>query len=490
MNQHALTMDHIWAGPSTRTPSCTMSDSAVSVPLVLVVDDDIDTAELVQRWLRRDGFEVEHLPTAEALLDALSRTLPDAVCLDLGLPGMSGLEALSLVRERHRTVPVIVLTGDRGVATVVEAMKSGAHDYLSKPAERTKLVATVRNAATQHQLGARVATLERDVAGPRFDDIVGGSPAMRKMFSQLGKVAPSDITVLLRGQSGTGKELVASAIHKNSARCDGPLIAVNCAAIPESLQDSELFGHEKGAFTGAGDTRRGRFEQADGGTLFLDEVAELTPSLQAKLLRVLQERSFERVGGSKKIRSDFRLVAATHRDLRAMVDAGEFREDLYFRIAVFELKLPPLSEREGDLELLIEALLDDMVPPGAERPTFDAQCLAAMRSYQWPGNVRELANVVQRAVVVAEDGMVRLGDLPDALSSGGPTADVVDAPPKLEHGSTSASPEDLPDSLASLERAAIEREMVRQNGNVSKVGRTLGIGRTTLYRKLREYGLR
>ena len=326
-------------------------------PLVLIVDDDEDFGALVRVWLEAAGFRVETYIDAEALLVALTRVLPDVICLDLGLPGMGGMEALPLVRRHHGTVPVVMLTGDDAVDTVVEAMRHGAYDFVAKPVEQTKLVATVTNAAERYRMTTRLAQLEREAAGSGLGTMVGRSSVMLELFRQLEKVAASDITVLIQGESGSGKELVARAIHDNSPRGEGPLVAVNCAAVPESLQESEFFGHEKGAFTGAVELKKGRFEQADGGTLFMDEIAELSPSLQAKLLRVLEERKFERLGGTELLGSDFRLVAATHRDLGSMVKAGEFREDLYFRIAVLEIDVPPLRERDGDLELLTNAFL-------------------------------------------------------------------------------------------------------------------------------------
>ena len=456
------------------------------MPLVLVVDDDPDAAVLVQRWLTSGGFRAEALPDAEALLDALSRTLPDVVCLDLGLPGMSGLEVLAQIRERHRTVPVIILTGDRDIATVVDAMRMGAYDYLSKPPTRTKLLTTVRNAAEKHTLSTRVEQLQRELKGPGFDQIVGRSAPMRQLFSQIAKVAASDITVLVRGDSGTGKELVAHALHDNGARASGPFVAVNCAAIPETLQDSEFFGHEKGAFTGAVAARAGRFEQADGGTLLLDEIGELSPSLQAKLLRVLQERRFERVGGTKSIESNFRLVAATHRDLRQMVADGQFREDLFFRVAVFELEIPPLRERLGDLVPLTAALIERIVPIGSRPRTVSQDAMTAIAGHTWPGNVRELFNVLQRAVVVAEGPEIRKVDLPKYIIDPGATA-----PHSGKQGNgdrTEPAANEM--TLDELERWAIEREIQRAGGNLSEVGRTLGIGRTTLYRKLKRYGIR
>ncbi len=472
--------------------------------LVLVVDDDEIASQLTARWLHREGFQCQIHASAESLLEGLSKSLPDVICLDLGLPGMSGLDALELVRQRHRTVPIIILTAESSPGTVVSAMRGGARDYLVKPLERMKVTTTVRNAVEHHRLESQVRQLRRDADQTQFSGILGRSPAIRGLFHQLDRIAASDITVLVQGESGTGKELVARAIHEHSARRGGPLVAVNCAAIPESLQDSELFGHEKGAFTGADQSRPGRFEQANGGTLFLDEVAELSSELQAKLLRVLQERKFERVGGRTTLTSDFRLVAATHRDLASMVGRGEFREDLFFRLAVLELHVPPLREREGDIAMLSDAFIRQMASEaGRDCPRLATDTVALLHRHPWPGNVRELRNSLQRALVVCEDGVIQPGDLPPRMlrdvGSGTETERPVPAPAS-KVVAIAGEPEPRADpvaqprlegaSLAEIERAAIEAALVSAGGNLSEVTRRLGIGRATLYRRLKKYGMR
>lgn len=458
-------------------------------PLVLIVDDDEDVSLLLAAWLKATGFAVELLATAEALLDALTRTLPEVICLDLGLPGLSGMDALAVVRERHRTVPVLIITGETAVTRAVEAMQNGAYDYLTKPLDRNKLVATVRNAVSSHLLKRRVEELECVPDGMGFSSIVGRSPVMKRMFHDLSKVAASNITVLIRGESGSGKELVASAIHEHGARHGRPFVAVNCAAIPETLQDSEFFGHEKGAFTGAAASKPGRFEQADGGTLFLDEVAELSLSLQAKLLRVLQERRFERVGGTRQLRSDFRLIAASHRNLRERVSKGLFREDLFYRLAVFELEVPPLRQRTGDVELLVAALLQTLSGP-AQPPRVSRTALEALVNHSWPGNVRELRNALERALVLCSDNSIEQCDLPRRLRRGATlTARPAPEVPGLERVADPAPLPATPLTLDELERWAIETQMRATGGNTREVVRILGIGRTTLYRKLKAYRL-
>ena len=346
---------------------------------------------------------------------------------------------------------------------------------------------TVQNAVDSYESAVRLRTLEREINGASFEGILGDSDAMRSVYHQIDRLAASDIRVVLHGESGTGKELAAHAIHRTSGRVDGAFVSVNCAAIPDTLQDSELFGHEKGAFTGAVQMRKGKVEQADGGTLFLDEVAELSPSLQAKILRVLQERTFERVGGNQTLRSDFRLIAASHRDLKEMVEAGEFREDLYFRIAVYVLELPALRDRNGDIEVLVASRLASLRPNGAPLKITNP-ALDALQSYGWPGNVRELFNVLDRAAVLADD-VIDLGDLaPTVLDS-------IKESPVLAHAhQPEVSSSDLPAptgmTLAELEKWAILHCMKRLGGNLGAVTQELGIGRTTLYRKLKQYGIR
>lgn len=452
-----------------------------SRPLVLVVDDSADTRDIVERWLTTAGFEVRALADAESLLEALSTCIPSVICLDLGLPGIGGMEALTIVHSRLRSVPVIILTGETAVGSVVQAIQEGAYDYITKPPNRNKLVTAVRNASEHHEMSRRVLDLEREASGKGQGGMIGASDSMKRMFRLLGKIAASDISVLIHGESGTGKELIAKAIHDDSARSSGPFVAVNCAAVPETLQDSEFFGHEKGAFTGASQSRAGRFEQAHGGTLFLDEVAELSASLQAKLLRVIQERQFERVGGNKSQQSDFRLVAASHCDLAEMAREGRFREDLYYRIAVLELDVPPLRARSGDIALLVRHALEKESASRKEELVMEPKALDALHAYDWPGNVRELLNVIKRAGVVCEDSTIVLDDLPRRVNENTATrASGVDEPPSGEGGRCM--------TLEELERWAIEKAMKDTDGDIAEVTKRLQIGRTTLYRKLKQYG--
>ncbi len=469
--------------------------------LVALVDDDVLLCDLLKRWLEGDGFEVAVFHDGESCLTALTEILPDAVCTDLSLPGIDGLQTLERIKAHHPRMPVLLMTAHSGVESAVQAMKSGAYDYLVKPVERTKFVTEVTNAVERSQMSIRLAQLEREVEGREYPGIIGQSRPMNELFRRLDRIAASDITVLINGESGTGKELVARAIHNQSSRSYQPFVALSCAAIPESLQESELFGHERGAFTGATSRRQGCFERANRGTLFLDEIGELSASLQAKLLRVLQERTFHRVGGSAEIHSDFRLVVATHRDLAAQVEDGGFREDLYFRIAVMDLEVPPLRDRTDDIPRLVAHFLAQAKTKSTDSlPEMSPDTTAVLMAYDWPGNVRELQNAMERALVECEGKTVQPRHLParvrgkgrrsaEAVPGPGESGGVGTPPAPRADSVTGRSPE-APRTLEDLERDAIVAALTRCNGNISQVVRELGIGRTTLYRKIKKYDLK
>jgi len=478
-----------------------------TTPRVLVVDDDDATARLVGRWLELTGAQCSFAINGEAALDQLRREAFDVVCLDLGLPGIDGMAVLRSMRNTHASVPVIILTADDTVSSAVEATRLGAFDYLKKPVDKNKLGTAVRNAFEHAQMTRKLARLEdHGDDAPMHFGIVGQSDTMRDVFRKIDRVAPSEVTVAIQGESGAGKELVAQALHRASDRRNGPFVALNCAAIPESLQESELFGHEKGSFTGAHAQRTGRFEEANHGTLFLDEVAELSLPLQAKLLRVLQERCFTRVGGNQLVQSDFRLVTATHKKLSDEVKAGRFREDLYYRIAVFDLRVPPLRERKEDIALLAHRFLGQVSPAhNGKRMSISKEALELMTAYSWPGNVRELMNAVQHAAVVARDDTIQPPDLPArviemtqptpvlSVPSGPAPSGLQPPPPVIPMDRRSAKPQEptLPTlNLKDLERIAIEQALAKHPRNVSAAIRELGLGRTTMYRKLKQYGLR
>jgi len=456
-----------------------VSRSKNTKPLIVVVEDDRRQRVLFERWLEKADYATEGFENGESCLSGLRELLADAVVLDLQMPGMGGQKTLERLKAHHPQLPVIILTAVADVEQVVTTIKAGAYDYLVKPVDRTKLLTTIRNALEKNQMALRLTQLERTVEGAGYREIIGDSPAMQRVFRALDRAAPSDVTVLIYGESGTGKELVAHALHHHSGWKDGPFVAINCAAIPESLQESELFGHEKGAFTGAVTQNIGRFEQAHHGTLLLDEVAELSPSLQAKLLRVLQERVIRRLGGQRDIPSNFRLVAATHRDLDEEVKAGRFREDLFFRIAVFDLNLPPLRDRKEDIPALVAKFLSDLGADG-HVSRVSPEAMEVFMAHRWPGNVRELENALQRAVVVANDGVIRPDDLPARIltpKDGEPASrerTEIRAAPLLDH----------------VEKRTIEEALDRTGGNLAGAARQLGIARATLYRKLKKYGLR
>ncbi len=483
--------------------------------LIVVVDDDEHEQQILSRWLAGRGYQVRCFGDAESMLAELPSMMPAAVCLDLHMPGMNGMDALRHIKANHSLLPVLVLTGDDEVSNAVTAMRLGAYDYLVKPIAKDRLLHQVHKALDHGRMGMRLAQLEREAEGGGYSGIVGDSKAIRGLFRELDRVSASTVTVLVNGESGCGKELVAESVHENSALKQGPFVALNCAAIPESLQESEMFGHEKGAFTGADKSKIGRFEEADGGTLFLDEVGELSLSLQAKLLRVLQERTFRRVGGRKDIQSNFRLVAATHRNLSAEVAAGNFREDLFYRLAVFEIEVPPLRDRKADIAPLTRWFLRGFArEEGVDPLHVPVETMQALEQYRWPGNVRELKNALQRVQVVAQDGVFRLQDLPPRIleslrgidvaaeltAQATPTHPVVppsqpipQEPPASVANVSQVAPAVgepvAPQSLAEMEHQAILQAIEDARGNMSEVARRLGIGRTTLYRKLKKFNI-
>jgi len=446
---------------------------------VWLVDDDAAIRELLTFIVSSAGYRTDAFSSGREVL-ACAEPPPDAVLLDLMMPEVDGEAVLKELKRRHPTLPVIILTADTDVRRAVDVTKAGAYDYLTKPVDQERLLTTLGRALSHRDLEKEVARLKEEL-GERFGlhRIVGSSAAMRRVYSQVERVLASDITVFVHGESGTGKELVAKAIHYGSQRSEGPFVDVNCAAIPEGLQESELFGHEKGAFTGAIASHPGKFEQAQGGTVFLDEVGEMSPAAQARLLRVLQERTTQRVGGTRKIDLDVRVGSASNRDLSQMVSEGRFRQDLYYRLVVFPIELPPLRERREDIPLLVEHFLAKHARDAGRRVTRVAPAaLDRLAAHSWPGNVRELENVIHRSLLVSEGSELKASDLPPdlvrAASPGTPEPPVGDGTQTLEE----------------LERIAIERAVAAADGNLSDAARRLGIGRSTLYRKLEQYGLK
>ncbi|MCZ6568729.1 MAG: sigma-54 dependent transcriptional regulator [Deltaproteobacteria bacterium] len=472
---------------------------------VCIVDDDPTLVTLLRAYLRESEYNVQSFPDGASFLSALPGLTLDVVLLDLSLPDMDGLDILGQIRARSPDLPVVMITADSDVDRVVAAMNAGAFDYLTKPLNSTRLKLVTRNAAERHRMSVRLAEFQHEDRDGGAFGIIGTSPPMLDLYRQIELVSATDVTVLIHGESGSGKELVAHAIHTQSRRADAPLIAINCSAIPESLQEAEFFGHERGAFTGADNLRKGLFESADGGTLFLDEVAELCPLLQAKLLRVIQERTFTRIGGTQEIASNFRLLAASHRNLMELVREGLFREDLYYRIAVFELGVPPLRERSEDIPLLATQFLDEIARDQEHdmteenRVTLSPRALETLMSHDWPGNVRELRNAIQRAFLFSNMDTIKVGDLPARVhvrrSDLDPPAPTPGTPIETAAAGQGASPvppsgSGLPSlNLEELERFAIEEAFRTAGGNVNQALKLLGLSRTTLYRKRKKYGL-
>jgi two-component system response regulator AtoC len=449
---------------------------------ILIAEDERTARTSLAGLLEAEGFRVL---TAENGTEALSLLLsqePEAAILDIRMPGMDGLTVLRRAREGGSDSALIVMTAHGDSGTAIDAMKLGAFDYVSKPLDFKLLLTQVERAIEQRKLAREMK--EAHIANPEpaiSKTMVGHSPAMQHVYKLIGQVAASDATVLVRGESGTGKELVVNAIHHNSARAQGPLIKVNCASIPETLLESELFGHEKGSFTNALYRRIGRFEEANRGTLFLDEIGELAPALQAKLLRALQERVVERLGSNTPIPVDIRLVTATSRDLEQAMNEGSFREDLYYRLNVVTIPLPPLRERRQDIPALVQHFLDRAFLDRDARPvSIAAPALALLCDYHWPGNVRELENVVERALVLARSGVITSDEI--QLRS---------RPEPADKSWTGLAPLDdgLKTNLAALEEALIARALRQAQGNKTRAAGILGVHRRLLYEKIREYGL-
>ncbi|HVZ72973.1 MAG TPA: sigma-54 dependent transcriptional regulator [Polyangia bacterium] len=453
---------------------------------IAVVDDDPVTRRILGGWIKGMNGAFQEFSGAGGLLECDAGNW-SVVCLDLGLGDMSGHDALKHLHARDPGLPVVIITADREIESAVEAMKTGAYDYITKPLNEERVVAALSRAIERRELASRVQRLERALGGGHIlGTIVGASPAMKQLERQLERIFDNDVSVCLFGQTGTGKELVARAIHERSARARGPFVAVNCAAIADSLLESELFGHERGSFTGAHALHRGCFEQAQGGTLFLDELGEMSSSVQVRLLRALQEKMIRRVGGSAEIKVDVRIIAATHRDLQADVESGRFREDLYYRLAVYPVQIPPLRERAGDIPLLVEHFLRRLAADRPQSPVLiSADALDALMHHRWPGNVRELQNVVQRAALACDGKEVEMAHLPTELRSR-----LLPPLPALPAAvattiDTSPRPQDIV-PLRDLERREIMRAISATSGSVSEAARLLGLGRATLYRRLAE----
>lgn len=445
---------------------------------VLVIDDEPAHRLMVRVVLGDAGFKVLEADNGSSGLATLRAKPVDVVLLDMRMPGMSGLDVLQKMHEEGIATPVIMLTAFGNVSSAVESMKIGAWDYLTKPTDNDELLAVVIKAAEHVRLTRENRDLKKQIGQLRETRIIGNSPEIRKVVELIEQVGPSEANVLILGESGTGKELVAQQLHEQSARCKGPLVKVNCAALPENLLESELFGYVRGAFTGAAQDKPGRFQLAGGGTLFLDEIGELPLTLQAKILRALQERIVEPLGGVTPVSIDVRFIAATNRDLPAMIAAGNFREDLYYRLNVLEIRIPPLRERSEDIPLLVDYLLDKLGRKN-NRPirTVSREFLDALGRHEWRGNVRELENVLERALILCRADMLDLRDLPDHLLASAPAS-------RPAH---QAQPGESP--LEAAERHALEETLRKYAGHRERTAQALGISRRTLQYRLKKYGL-
>jgi two-component system response regulator HydG len=441
---------------------------------ILVADDEASSRSGLSALLKDEGFEVVVAEDGYKALARLQETAPDVLLTDLRMPGLDGIELLKKAREVYPDLVVVLMTAFAGVETAVRAMQEGAEDYLTKPLQIDELVLVIERALERRKLRAETQMLrERIREKLRFENIIGSSPAMQEVFNVIEQVASSKASVLITGESGTGKELVAQAIHEHSPRSSAPFVKLHCAALAETILESELFGHEKGAFTGSVSRREGRFRQADGGTLFLDEIGDITPATQVKLLRFLQERTFERVGGNETIRVDVRIIAATNRDLQAEVAAGRFREDLFYRLNVVNIEMPPLRARPSDLLPLATHFLKRFAHENGKRVEgFDESALERVTSYRWPGNVRELENVIERAVVLCDGPHVSAKHLPAGV--GAVTRGAVRIP-----GST----------LQEIERHAILSTLEAVGGRTAQAAQMLDISVRKIQYKLHEYGV-
>ncbi|WNG26643.1 sigma-54-dependent Fis family transcriptional regulator [Cystobacter fuscus] len=457
------------------------------MPKVLVIDDETNLRKVLAAMLRRDGFDVTVAADGEQGLAEFHKNGADIVVTDLVMPKAGGMEVLRAVNAANPDVPVIIITAHGTVDSAVEAIKAGAFDYVTKPFDQSELSAAIAKAAKAHVVAQRSVRADAKARAA----IIGQSPQLQEVFKIIDKVADTPSTVLITGESGTGKELIASALHGASSRRDKPFIKINCAAIPHNLLESELFGYERGAFTGAVTSKPGRFELADGGTLFLDEIGEIPVEMQVKLLRALQEGEFERVGGIKTTRVDVRLIAATNRDLQAEIEAGRFRKDLYYRLAVVPVTLPALRERRGDIHMLAGHFVEKYnrkLNKKIEGIADDA--LALLQAYNWPGNIRELENLIERVLLFADGPLITAKDLPEPVRQ---AATPVPASPAAL-AETPPGEGGLKDIVrmkaAELEKDLITKALEETGGNVTRAARLLQISRKSLQTKMKEFGLR
>lgn len=443
---------------------------------ILIIDDEKNIREGLGTALELEGYDVKLAENGEVGLKLIEKGDIDLVITDLRMPGISGEEVIAKVAGESPGVPVIVLTGHGSIDSAVTAMRNGAYDFLTKPLNLDRLILIVKRALAGRELEIRHSTLKEELdAKTSFESIIGKSGEMLRIFEVVRKAANSKASVLITGESGTGKELIANALHNLSNRRDKPFVKVHCAALSESLLESELFGHEKGAFTGAVARKRGRFELANTGSIFLDEIGEIDQNVQIKILRVLQDRRFERVGGEETLEVDVRIIAATNRDLLQEIAEHRFREDLFYRLNVVHIQVPPLRERKDDIPLLVASFLEEFAKENNKKITgIDARARSALYKYNWPGNIRQLRNCIESAVVMCSGSEITLEDLPPSVSGASDT-DMISIPVGI--------------TLAEAEKILIQQNLAVNKGNKSKTADILGIGRKTLHRKIDEYNL-
>jgi DNA-binding NtrC family response regulator len=442
------------------------------MPRILVVDDEKAMRESLNDWLKEDGYQVGLAESGNKAVDMARKDPWEVILLDLKMPGMDGLETLKKLKEVRPDAEILMMTAYATVDTAVQAMKEGAFDYLVKPFDPDEVEMLIQKIVAHKDLVLENILLRKKLEETyQFDEIIGKSDVMQEVFDLITRVAPTDSTVLITGESGTGKELIARAIHGNSNRCYMPFIAVSCGALPDSLLESELFGYEKGAFTGAEHTKKGRFEMAHKGTLFLDEIGDISLKTQVDLLRALQQKEVQRLGGEDVIEVDVRIIAATNRDLSRAIRESRFREDLYYRLNVIALKVPPLRERKEDIPLLADAFVRKYcLEMNKEETGIGPSALKLLMNYDWPGNVRELENIIERALVIGKDNEILPDDLPFSRKELGPEA--------------------FPKSLKMMEKIHIQRILESTGWNITRAARDLGIDRQTLYNKIEKYEIR
>ena len=444
---------------------------------IMVIDDEKDIRDSLQGVFKDEGYRVLVAENAEKALKSLEKSTPDLILLDIWMPGMDGIEMLKEIKARFANIPVIMISGHATIETAVKATKLGAYDFVEKPLSLDNIVLSVTHALERSRLMEENTALRESVQ--RDFELIGKSPPMKALKADIKRAAPTDSWILITGENGTGKEFVARNIHLSSKRIDRAFVEVNCAAIPEELIESELFGHELGAFTGAVSAKKGKFDQADKGTIFLDEIGDMSLKTQAKILRILQEQSFERVGGNELIMVDVRVIAATNKDLTKEIEKGNFREDLYYRLNVIPFHVLPLRERHEDIALFVDYFIKEFSRRTTrEAPVIDKGALKVLTSYDWPGNVRELKNLIERLIIMGPSGTIEFTDIPDYIRNVEPTDTISPDTDGL-----------FKEARASFERQFITKKLAENNGNISRTAEAIGLERSHLHRKIKAYGI-